>query len=167
MSARICGAVGVLFATALLSAVPGGAGAQVASGSAVAIVVHPSTPVDDLSLQQLRRIFLGEQQFWSDNSRVTLLVRAPESVERNMILDRVYRMNEGQFQQYWIAKVFRAQVPSGPKIVYSNDMARELVSMIPGAITFMTAADTGPGMKVLQIDGVLPGGPGYSLGPGR
>jgi ABC-type phosphate transport system substrate-binding protein len=132
---------------------------------AVAIVVHPSTPVEDLTFQELRRIFLGERQFWPDNSRVTLLVRAPVSSERDLVLDRVYRMNEGQFQQYWIAKMFRAQVPSGPKIVYSTEMARELVAALPGAITFMPVGEVGPDMKVLRIDGALPGEPGYPLGP--
>lgn len=166
MRARAVAAFVLASAVVLMASHPSGAVAQARGVPAVAIVVHPSTPVDDLGFQQLRQIFLGEQQFWADNSRVTLLVRAPAAVEREVILDRVYRMNEGQFQQYWIAKVFRAQVPSGPKIVYSSEMAQELVAAIPGAITFMPVSAVGPGVKVLRIDGLLPGEPGYPLGPG-
>lgn len=137
---------------------------SVPAASPVAIVVHPDTPVDDLSFEELRRIFLGEQQFWSGGrTRVTLLVRPPRSSERAVILDRVYRMNEGQFRQYWIAKLFRAEVSSGPKIVYSNETALELVSAIPGAISFLDAAVPTQAVKVLRIDGMAPGQRGYPL----
>lgn len=166
MSAVTRGLVPVLVVAVLIGAAPTSAEAQTRSAPAIAIVVHPATPVDDLTFEQLRRVFLGERQFWPDNSRVTLLVRAPVSVERDIVLDRVYRMSEGQFQQYWISKMFRAQVPAGPKIVYSTEMARELVTAIPGAITFMPAGEVGSDVKVVRIDGTLPGDPGYPLGPG-
>ena len=134
------------------------------AASPVAIVVHPHTPVDDISFVELRRIFLGEQQFWNGGkTRVTLLVRPPRSSERAVILDRVYRMNEGQFRQYWIAKLFRAEVSSGPKIVYTNETALELVSAIPGAISFLDASVPTRAVKVLRIDGIAPGQPGYRL----
>ena len=90
---------------------------------AVAIVVHPETNVSSLSMTQLRKIFLAEQQFWADNTRITLLVKAPGAIERDIVLDRIYAMNETQFRRYWIAKMFRAEVPSGPKLVFSSNMA--------------------------------------------
>ncbi|MGH7558437.1 MAG: hypothetical protein ACREMD_11795, partial [Gemmatimonadota bacterium] len=96
-----------------------GAPAARAQDPAVAIVVNPSTAVNDLSFLELRNIFLGERQFWNDGSRIVLLVRAPVAFERAVVLDKIYRMDESQFRQYWIAKVFRAEVSSGPKIVYS------------------------------------------------
>jgi len=132
------------------------------SDVAVAIVVHPDTRVSNLSFDELRRIFRGDQQFWSDGSRITLLVRAPVAQERNMVLNRIYRMSEAQFRQYWIAKIFRAEVASGPKIVYSTDMTRELVTVIPGAIGFMPAG-AATGVKIMRIDNLLPSDAGYRL----
>lgn len=131
---------------------------------AVAIVVHPGVTVEDLTMDQLRRIFLAEQQYWSaSESKIILLVRAPTAYERDLVLDRIYRMDEDRFRQYWIAKMFRAEVPSGPKIVFSTNMARELVTTIPGSITFIPAADVGDAVKVLRIDGKLPGDADYPL----
>ena len=130
---------------------------------AVAIVVHPDVPVDDLSFDELRSIFLGEQQFWPDRSRITVLVRAPVARERDMVLDRIYQMDEDRYRQYWIAKMFRAEVASGPQIVFSNDMARELVTVIAGSIAFVPASAVGPGLKVVRIDGKLPEDPNYPL----
>ena len=137
--------------------------AQEGDELAVAIVVHEGTDVNELTMNQLRRIFLAEQQFWSDKSRITLLVRAPISYERAFVLDRIYRMTEAQFRQYWIAKMFRAEIPSGPKIVFSNDMARELVTAIPGSITFMRASDVDDTVQLVRIDGKLPNEDGYPL----
>jgi ABC-type phosphate transport system substrate-binding protein len=137
--------------------------AQAATTTAVAIVVHPSTDIDNLSFDELRRIFRGERQFWPDGSRVTLLVRAPVTQERKLVLQKIYRMSEDAFRQYWIAKMFRAEVAAGPKIVYSSEMARELVTAIPGAIGFMPAGSATAGVKVIKIDNRLPNDPKYPL----
>jgi ABC-type phosphate transport system substrate-binding protein len=137
--------------------------AQAGTTTAVAIVVHPSTKIDNLSFDELRRIFRGERQFWPDGSRVTLLVRAPVTQERKLVLEKIYRMTEDAFRQYWIGKMFRAEVAAGPKIVYSSEMARELVTAIPGAIGFMPAHIATTGAKVIRIDNRLPSDPSYPL----
>lgn len=135
-----------------------------ASGqNSVAIVTHPDVPVDNLSFAQVRKIFRGEQQFWANRQRITLLMRAPEAQERQVVLDRIYEMTEGQFRQYWIAKIFRSEVPSGPKIVYSTEMAHDLLGALPGSISFVLSSDIRDGVKVLQIDGKLPGESDYPL----
>ncbi len=134
-----------------------------AATPAVAIVVNASTPVDDLTLAELRKVFLGDRQFWGPGQRVVLLVRAPQAPERDVVLHSIYQMSEGQFRQYWIAKVFRAEITSGRKVVYSTDMTDELIPAIPGAIGFKMADKLKPGEKVLRIKGKLPGDPGYPL----
>jgi len=129
----------------------------------LAIVVNTADPVSNISFAELRRIFLGEQQYWPDHSKVILLVRAPTAYERSMVLDRIYRMDEDRFRQYWIGKMFRAEVAAGPKIVYSSEMALSLVSAIRGSITFVPFSAVTPEVKVLRIDGKLPSEPGYPL----
>jgi len=94
---------------------------------------------------------------------VTLLIRAPVARERDVVLKKVYQMNEAQFRQYWIAKVFRAEATSGPKVVYSNQSATELVASTPGSISFVDAAQIPKGVKVLKIDGHAPGDKDYPL----
>ena len=129
----------------------------------VAIVVNPSAPVANLSLSEARQIFRGDRQYWTKDLPIVLLVRNPPSREREVILKNLYSMTESEFKQYWIAKIFRAEATTGPKIVYSNSMATELVNVIPGAIAFMAAKDVTPGLKVLKIDGHAPGDPEYPL----
>lgn len=129
----------------------------------VAVVVHPEVPVDNLKFSEVRRLLLGDRQFWSSDLRVTLLIRAPVAPERDVILKTVYKMSEAQYRQYWIAKVFRAEVTAGPRIVYSNEAAIEIVAAVPGAVAFVDASKVPAGLKVIRIDGLLPGEPGYPL----
>ena len=133
------------------------------SKEGLAIVVHRDTNVDNLSMNELRNIFLANQQFWPNRSRIILLVRAPQSDERDFVLNTIYQMNEAQFRQYWIAKMFRAEVPRGPKIVFSTDMTLDLVVAIPGSISFMRADAVTDDVKVVRVDGKLPSEQGYPL----
>jgi ABC-type phosphate transport system substrate-binding protein len=133
------------------------------NSQALAIVVHKDTQVDNLSLEELRSIFRADQQFWPDRQRIILLVRAPQSDERDFVLNRIYQMSEAQFRQYWIAKMFRAEVPRGPKFVFSTDMTVELVVAIPGSISFIRADQVSDDVKVVRIDGALPSESGYPL----
>jgi phosphate transport system substrate-binding protein len=133
------------------------------SQNGLAIVVHKDTAVDNLSMTELRNIFLANQQFWANRSRIILLVRAPESDERDYVLNRIYQMDEAQFRKYWISKMFRAEVPRGPKIVFSAGMTRDLVVAIPGSISFMRFDDVTDDVKVVRVEGKLPGDEGYLL----
>ena len=137
--------------------------AQSAGEGDVAVVVNDDTPVTDLSLAEVRKVFLGERQYWNAKLPVVLLVRAPVARERDVVLRVIYQMTEAQFKQYWVAKIFRAEVTSPPKIVYSNDMQYDLVTAMPGAIAFVDSRNVRPGVKVVRVDGLLPGDKKYPL----
>ena len=129
----------------------------------VAVVVRPDTPVENLSFADVRKLLMGDRQFWNSTLRVTLLMRAPSAHEREVVLKTIYGMTEAQFRQYWISKIFRLEASAGPKIVYSTEMASELVTAIPGAVTFMDSAIVPKSLKVVKIDSRLPGEKGYRL----
>jgi ABC-type phosphate transport system substrate-binding protein len=137
--------------------------AQAGSAGDLAIVAHPDTPVDQLSFTDLRQVMKGERQYWNKDLPVVLFVRAPTSAERSAVLDGLYQMSEAQFKQYWIAKQFRAETATSPKNLKSNEVTQQFVAATAGAIGFMAARDVKPGVKVLKIDGRLPGDKGYRL----
>ena len=149
--------------TWLMMAVQCPSTAQTARGGDIAVVVNSDTPVSDLSLSEVRKVLLGERQYWNSKLPVTLLIRAPVARERDVVLRVIYQMSEAQFKQYWVAKIFRAEAASPPKIVYSHDMQYELVTAIPGAIAFVEARTVRPGVRVLRVDGHLPGDKDYRL----
>jgi len=152
-----------LLSLVLVSPTPLAAQGASSGEGAVAVVVNADVPIDNLTLGDLRRLVLGDRAFWPASVRVTLLIRAPVAHERDVILKTVCEMTEAQFRQHWIAKVFRAETASGPKIVYSSEMALDQVTRVPGAITFVESSQAARGMKVLKIDGLSPGQAGYKI----
>ena len=133
------------------------------SRSDVAVVANADTPVTDLTLAEVRKVFLGDRQYWNAKIPVVLLIRAPVARERDVVLRVIYQMSEEQFKQYWVAKIIRAEATAPPKIVYSNDMQYELLTAIPGSIALIDARNVHPGVKVLRVDGMLPGEKAYPL----
>jgi hypothetical protein len=129
----------------------------------LAVISHPELPIDDISLTDLKRVFLGDRQFWPGGVPVTLLVPAPRSPERALLLQRVYDKTETQYQHYWIAKVFRAEVASAPKSIPSAAVAAELVRSIEGAIAVVDAAAVPRGVRVIRVDGKGSADSGYPL----
>jgi hypothetical protein len=152
-----------VFVVAALLALVSAASGQAQKSSDIAVVTNPATPVNELSLADVRKVFLGERQYWNSNIPVIVLVRAPIAREREVVLKTIYQMTESQFKQYWVAKIFRSEAVSAPKIVYSADMTNQLLAVIPGSIAFMEAKAVAPGLRVLKVDGRLPGEPGYKL----
>jgi ABC-type phosphate transport system substrate-binding protein len=137
--------------------------AQTPHGADIAVVVNADTPVTELSLSEVRKVLLGERQYWNSKLPVVLLIRAPVARERDVVLRVIYQMSEAQFKQYWVAKIFRAEAASPPRIVYSNDMQYELLTALPGAIAFVDSRNVRPGVKVLRVDEHLPGEKDYPL----
>ena len=153
-------AVLLLGAAALLVSAPAPVHTQ---GPDLAVIVHPDVPIDNLTLAELRRVLLGDREFWASGMRVALFLRAPVARERDVAIKDVCQMTEAQFRQHWIAKVFRADTPNTPRIVYSGQMAIEQVSRTPGALTFVENSAVVKGVKVLKIDGRSPGQSGYRV----
>jgi len=137
--------------------------AQTMPRTDLAVVVNPHTPVDDISLADLRKIFLGERQFWSSNMPVVPLIRPQGTPEREVILRVLFKMTEIEYKKYWITKVFRAEATNEPAMALTNSFANDAVAAIPGAITCETTKDVPHGAKVLRIYGPKPGEQGYPL----
>lgn len=133
----------------------------------LAVVVSPGVSVGALSLRDLQSIYRGEQQFWGKGGRrITLLLPAPGTAEREAVLRHVFGMSESEYMRFWIAKTFRDEVTSGPKVVGSSVLTIRLVRSLPGAIAFVRLSELDDrGVRVMRIDGALPRDDGYPLPP--
>ena len=139
------------------------AGGQRAAAADFAVIASRDVQVSNLSLADLRKLFLGDRQFWNSNLRVSLLVRAPVARERAVVVWTICKMSEAQFSQHWIGKVMRADCTVAPTLFSSNQNALELVASTAGAVAIVNASQVPAGVKVLSVDGKLPHQPGYKL----
>jgi ABC-type phosphate transport system substrate-binding protein len=143
-----------------------GISSAVAQTGAVAVVVNQKNPVTNLTALELRKLFMGEKHFWAGGLPIKLIVRAPTAHERVVLL-RVLTMSESEYKQYWAAQVFRGEAQAEPIALFSNGMQKEALAAFPGAVALVDFQDVKPGMKVVRVDGRLPGDAGYPLNGAR
>jgi ABC-type phosphate transport system substrate-binding protein len=145
----------------LLGVAPSTAHAQ--ESEPLAIVVNRNNPVTEISLVDLRRVFRGQRSRWSNGRRVTLVMRDPGAPEREAILKSLYGVAEMEYRRTYLQAVFSGEAGDAPKTLASTNGVLRFVYNVPGAIGYVRARDVDPSVKMLRIDGRLPGEPGYRL----
>jgi hypothetical protein len=129
----------------------------------LAVIVNLSNPVEDLSLKELRNIVMVERTHWPDGRKITVTLREPGPPERQAVLSLVYGMNEAGFTRYFLRATFTGQIPNGPRMLSTSELVRRFLVNVPGAIGFVRQIDADMSVKIVRIDGRMPGAPDYSL----
>lgn len=130
---------------------------------ALAVILHPKNPVTDLSLAEMRAFFRMEKQFWPNRRRAVLYLRPSDSLEYEILLDKVYRMSHEKLQKFWVRQLFSGEIPAKPSYVPTADAAGSRVLAGEGAVSIVLADEVPKGVRVLKIDGRKPGEEGYPL----
>ena len=150
---------------AVLAAPPASRASQSepAAGEALAIIVHRSNPVNNLTLRELRRIFLLDTQTWPNGRKITLVLREPGQLERREAIRLICGMSEADYDRHVLFQTFRGQVGWGPRSIRSAAAMLRFVFNAPGAIGYVRASESDDSTKVLRIDGAGPSDPHYGL----
>lgn len=133
-----------------------------AGGEQLAIVVAANSPVSGLSFHELKRMFMGERVKNPMGKWIVPLNRKKKSAERIGFDESVLGMTPNVVGSFWIDRKIRGQ-SGAPKTFKSSGLILRLVSKVPGAIGYVKASDVKPGVKVVKIDGKLPGEAGYAI----
>ncbi len=133
---------------------------------ALAIIVNRANPVERLSSADLRRAFLLQRQRWPDGRKVTVVLREEGQAERTEALALICGMGEAEYARYVRQEIFRGNV-NPPRTVRSAENMRLFVFNAPGAIGYVHADEIDSTVRVVRVDGRLPGDVGYPLVVGR
>ena len=132
--------------------------------SDLAIIVHKSNPVQNLSLAELREYFLAERGYWSTRQKIRIAMREPGSPEREAVLRLICGMNRDQdFTTYFLHAKFSEQVTEEPRNLDSVSNMIRFVANVSGAIGYVRADEVDPSVRVITVDNASPGDPGYKL----
>jgi phosphate transport system substrate-binding protein len=112
----------------------------------VAVIVHPANPVESLSTAQLRSVFEGEQLRWAglggEDTPIELVSREPGAPARTAFED----------------PILRGKHIAGSAVVMPGDQAvADYVAGHPEAIGYVSSAWIRDDVKVIRLDGMLPG----------
>jgi phosphate transport system substrate-binding protein len=112
---------------------------------AIAIIVHPTNPVRDLSLTQIRQVFSGKIRNWSKvegHSRPIVLVTREEGSGTREAFQKMVMENE--------------EISLEALVQDSNGAIRQVVSSDPNAIGYISLGLVNEKVKALNISGVEP-----------
>lgn len=131
---------------------------------AYAVIVSKGVEVDELSLDELRRILTFKRTQWKSGRTINLLLPGRSLPARTFILERLYRMSDEELRRFILQRIFQAEIDFAPKVV---DVERDAVAFVASGQTAMAIVSSAtPGLdsvKVLRIDRRLPGQAGYPL----
>jgi ABC-type phosphate transport system substrate-binding protein len=138
-------------------------GPRTSAWEGLAIVVNRSNPVDNVTLWQLRDLFLAEKKWWSCKRRVVVVALPRGAAERQTIHRVVDHMNDADLDKYFFFGIYRGELATLPTTKATPQDVRAFVSEHPGAIGYLRASDLDNSLKVVRVNGLLPDDDGYPL----
>jgi ABC-type phosphate transport system substrate-binding protein len=127
------------------------------------IIVNRENPIENISMSDLRTIFLGERSHWPNGRRITLVMMEPGQSERDTLVRDVCRMSESDLRRRYLQGLLTGEVLVSPKTLATPIGVRKFVFNVPGAVGYLRPEDVDDSVKVIRIDGHLPGDPEYPL----
>jgi ABC-type phosphate transport system substrate-binding protein len=129
----------------------------------LAIVVAKNRGLDNVTSDELTKIFRAEKTKGADGLRFVLIAREPGSPERAAALAGIYKASEDDYAKYFLQATFTGLVASAPRPFSSPATLRQFVSGTPGAIGYLRGSDVDDSVKILKVDGHAPGDAEYPL----
>jgi phosphate transport system substrate-binding protein len=113
---------------------------------AIAVIVHRTNPLDNLPMDQIRKIYAGKITRWKEmggpDRAITVVTREEGSGTRETFQNLVMGKNE--------------EISLGALVQDSNGAIRQVVADDPNAIGFISLGLVNDRVKALRIDGIEP-----------
>ncbi len=145
MTRKLLPLLACLFAASLPWLVPRPAVAQ----DEVDVIVNKANTLSELSAADAKKIFMGDKSVWPSGKRVTILMMAAGQPERAVILKEIYKMNDGDYNKYFLQAAFAGRITAPPKDVGSAAQMKQLVADNAGAIGYLKKGDVDDSVKVV------------------
>ena len=148
----------------LLTLTAGGTGAIDGAAVEYAVIVSPGAPVRNLTMAELRRLFLFNQRTWSTGRPGKILLLEDDLRDGSYVLREIYRMDEAALRQYTLGKLYKGDIDRAPKVVRTPDVLLQYVETGQGLIAIVPVLDIGDAkVQILAVEGSRPGDAGYRL----
>ncbi len=128
--------------------------------SPLVVVVNLSSSVSDLSIEELRGLFLGRTVMVDGKHRVAL---AEFDEARIRFYHSALSMDDDRFKRHWIKQVFAGTAAAPPETFTSVEDVKRFVAARTGGVAFLPASALDASVKAVTIEGHGPADPNYPL----
>jgi len=117
------------------------------------VVIGNQTGVPaDLKMSDLKAVFRGERQRWSNGTKVVIAMIKSTTPLGNEISEKIYSMNGDEVRGFWAGLSFAGK--SDPPHVFNTAAEVEVfVSQNPGAIAILDKINNIPETKTILVGG--------------
>jgi len=136
------------------------------AGEALVVIVNSANPADNLSVADLKKLFLSERSRWDTGKAVAPVLLGLGAPERTAFLKQVCGMSDADFSKYFVQAAFTGKDATAPKEVSSARDVKSVVAGSPGAIGFVKASEFSAGdsgVKAVKVGGASAGDAEYKL----
>lgn len=123
------------------------------STAQIAIVVNKNNPIDDISIAELKRIYLAKQTVFSRGKNIVLAEYADLKEE---FYDILLDWSLIKYKRHWMKLIFSGESYGAPKEFDRTDDLKEFISKNVNAIAFIALSDADDNVKILTVDGKNP-----------
>ena len=111
----------------------------------VCIIVHPSNPLTEITIEQARKIYAGEAVNWKD-------LGGPDA--KIVAISR--ETNSGTYETFEHFVMGKTKMAAAVEYVTSNPQAHARVKTTAGAVSYVGLGFVDKDVKALKVNGVLP-----------
>jgi ABC-type phosphate transport system substrate-binding protein len=130
------------------------------SSAEIAVVVNPANPINNLPLDQLRKIYLGKVTTFPSGDKIVL---GESKAVKKEFYKKLLGWNMTKVKKHWISVVFSGEETTPPKELKGKKDILEFLRRHPGAICIVDYRQVTKDMKVVAIDGRYPWSEDYPL----
>ena len=114
----------------------------------VAVIVHPSIGFNELSDDNISRLFLGKAKSFPNGEMAIPINQDEGSASRTKFQDTLVKKNASQYKAYWSQLVFTGK-GTPPKDAGKDADVKKLIGSNPNMIGYIDAAQVDSSVKVV------------------
>ncbi len=116
----------------------------------IVVITNKTTKLHGASLDELGKLYLGQNKSFSNGQRVAVADQAIGSEIRRQFYKKVLNMTEKELSRYWAKRKFTRKFKS-PKIITGDLAIKQWVALTPNSLGYIDSKSLDGSVKVLLI----------------
>ncbi len=118
---------------------------NVIANDGIAVVIHPTNPIEKLSINQLKGIYTGKINNWKELGGPNMPI---------VVISR--DVSSGTFEVFNKFILEGSKLKEGALMLASNNAVASTVATTPGAIGYVGLGYLNPKIKAIKVEGIMP-----------
>jgi len=116
----------------------------------VVVIVHPSNTLTEISVSDVKKIYLGKKKFFPGGEKVIPGDQPKGTQSRKFFYGGIIGKSEAKLKSYWSRLIFTGK-GTPPKIIGFDRVVKEWVAGQPKAMGYIMRSEADDTVKILDL----------------